>query len=646
MKNLLLLVFLTASCFAFAQKNEQKVLLTINDQPVYAEEFKRVFSKNFNLLQENQKDMSQYMDLFVDYKLKVLEAETQGLDTLPSFMGEYNIYKKQLADKYMKDSEITENLLQEAYARKKQEVNASHILINVARNASAKDTLKAYQKAMKAREEILNGKSFAEVAKTYSEDPSVEKNDGDLGWFTVFSMVYPFETAAYETKVGEVSMPARSQFGYHIVKVNDKRKAEGTVKVAHIMIENKEGNSDAKTQIFEIKEKLDSGNGFSEMARQYSDDKNTAVNGGVINTFSRGKLNSDAFENVAFGLNEVDEVSAPFKTEYGWHIVKLLDKNTIKTFVDEKQDLSRRMKGDVRAQLIREDVLKDIRNTYQVKEDETALAYFNKNVSDALLASKWDMNELKDIPQKNIIEIRGQGKTYQDFAKFISIAQRQIGNVDSKEDLLSQWLKIFKENFLISYHKEYLAETNVEYAYIIDEYRNGLLLFELMEDNIWQAAKKDSVALQKYYKQHQKEFKKEKTFTLTMASTDTKKMAKQVRNWMKKNVENEVIEKNAKEMGQTVLFKSGEFQKNHEALPSKMKDKKGVSKVYENNGVFLVLDIENMEPEGIKTFEEARGEVVSEYQQQLEKEWIENIRAKNKVVIDQQVLKDLEKEYE
>lgn len=646
MKNLLLLVFLTASCFAFAQKNEQKVLLTINDQPVYAEEFKRVFSKNFNLLQEDQKDMSQYMDLFVDYKLKVLEAETQGLDTLPSFMGEYNIYKKQLADKYMKDSEITENLLQEAYARKKQEVNASHILINVVRNASAKDTLKAYQKAMKAREEILNGKSFAEVAKTYSEDPSVEKNDGDLGWFTVFSMVYPFETAAYETKVGEVSMPARSQFGYHIVKVNDKRKAEGTVKVAHIMIENKEGNSDAKTQIFEIKEKLDSGNGFSEMARQYSDDKNTAVNGGVINTFSRGKLNSDAFENVAFGLNEVDEVSAPFKTEYGWHIVKLLDKNTIKTFVDEKQDLSRRMKGDVRAQLIREDVLKDIRNTYQVKEDETALAYFSKNVSDALLASKWDMNDLKDIPQKNIIEIRGEGKTYQDFAKFIGTAQRQIGNVDSKENLLNQWLTIFKENFLISYHKEYLAETNVEYAYIIEEYRNGLLLFELMEDNIWQAAKRDSVALQKYYKQHQKEFKKEKTFTLTMASTDTKKMAKQVRKWMKKEVENEVIEKNAKEMGHTVLFKSGEFQKNHEALPLKMKDKKGVSKVYENNGVFLVLDIENIEPEGIKTFEEARGEVVSEYQQQLEKEWIENIRAKNKVVIDQQVLKDLEKEFE
>ncbi|MDQ7916757.1 peptidylprolyl isomerase [Mesonia sp. MT50] len=646
MKNLLLLVFLATGCIAFAQKKEQKVLLTINDQPVYADEFKRVFSKNLNLLQDDQKDVSEYMDLFVDYKLKVLEAETQGLDTLPSFMGEYNIYKKQLADKYMKDSEITENLLQEAYSRKKQEVNASHILINVTRNASAKDTLKAYQKAMKARKEILNGKSFAEVAKTYSEDPSVEKNNGDLGWFTVFSMVYPFETAAYETKVGEVSMPARSQFGYHIVKVNDKRKAEGTVKVAHIMIENKEGNSDAKTQIFEIKEKLDNGNGFSEMARQYSDDKNTAVNGGVINTFSRGKLNSGAFENVAFGLTEIDETSTPFETEYGWHIVKLLNKNTIKSFEDEKQDLSRRMKGDVRAQLIREDVLKDIQNTYTIKEDEAALAYFSKNVSDALLSSKWDINNLKDIPQKNIIEIKGEGKSYQDFAKLISNSQRQIGKVESKESLLKQWLILFKENFLISYHKEHLAETDAEYAYIIQEYRNGLLLFELMEDNIWQAAKKDSVALQTYYQQHQKEFTKEKTYTLTMASTDTKKMAKQVRKWMKKGVENDTIEKDAKEMGHSVLFKSGEFQEDHDALPSKIKDRKGVSKLYENNGVFLVFDIENIEPEGIKTFEEARGEVVSQYQQQLEKEWIENIRAKNNVVINQEVLKSLEKEFE
>ncbi|MDT0295085.1 peptidylprolyl isomerase [Mesonia ostreae] len=646
MKNLLLLVFLTTSCFAFAQKNEQKVLLTINDQPVYAEEFKRVFSKNFNLLQESQKDVSEYMNLFVDYKLKVLEAEEQGLDTLPSFMGEYNIYKKQLADKYMKDSEITENLLQEAYARKKQEINASHILINVARNASAKDTLKAYQKTIKARKEILSGKSFAEVAKNYSDDPSVKKNNGDLGWFTVFSMVYPFENAAYKTNVGEVSMPARSQFGYHIVKVNDKREAEGTVKVAHIMIENKEGNSDAKTQIFEIKEKLDSGNGFSEMARQYSDDKNTAVNGGVINTFSRGKLNSDAFEDVAFGLTEMDEVSEPFKTEYGWHIVKLLDKNIIKSFEDEKLDLSRRMKGDVRAQLIREDIIKNIKNIYTIKEDDAALAYFSKNVSNAILSSKWDKNDLKDIPQKNIIEIRGEGKTYEDFAKFITMAQRQMAEEDSKENLLNKWLGIFKENFMISYHKEYLAETNVEYAHVIEEYRNGLLLFELMEDNIWKAAKKDSVALQNYYKEHQQEFKKEKSFTLTMASTDTKKMAKQVRKWMKNDVSKETIEKDAKEMGHTVLFKSGDFQNKNDALPPKIKTTTGVSKVYENNGVFLVLDIENIEPEGIKTFEEARGEVVSKYQQQLEQRWIENIRAKNEVVINQEVLKSLEKEFE
>ncbi|TXK72886.1 peptidylprolyl isomerase [Mesonia sp. K4-1] len=644
MKNLLLLVFFATSCFAIAQKDEQKVLLTINNQPVYADEFKRVFSKNLNLLQDDQKDVEEYMDLFVDYKLKVLEAEEQGFDTLPSFMGEYNIYKKQLADKYMKDSEITENLLKEAYSRKTEEVNASHILIKL--SASATDTLKAYQKAMKARKEILSGKSFQEVAQAYSEDPSVKQNNGDLGWFSVFSMVYPFESAAYKTKKGGISMPARSQFGYHIVKVNDRRKAEGTVKVAHIMIENKKGNSDAKTQIFEVKEKLDSGNGFSEMAKQYSDDKNTAINGGVINTFSRGKLNSKEFENVAFGLTEVNEISQPFKTEYGWHIVKLLEKNPIKSFEDEKVELSRRMKGDIRAQLIREDVLKDIKETYNVKEDEEALAYFTQNVSDDILSSRWDIADLKDIPQKNIIEIKGEGKSYEDFAKLMSNAQRQIGNVDSKESLIANWLEMFKENFLISYHKDHLEETNKEYAYIIEEYRNGLLLFELMEDNIWQAAKEDSIALKRYYDQHKKSFVKEKQYTLTMVSTDTKDMAKQVRKWMKDEVAKEEIEKNAKEMGHTILFKSGEFKENNEALPTKIKDRKGVSKVYENNGVFLVLDIKNIEKEGIKTYEEARGEVVSKYQQQLEKEWIENIRSKNNVTIHQEVLKSLEKEFE
>jgi len=646
MKNLLLLVFLTTSCFAVAQKNDQKVLLTINNKPVYAEEFKRVFSKNLNLLQDDQKDVKEYMDLFVDYKLKVLEAEEQGFDTIPSFLGEYNIYKKQLADKYMKDSEITENLLQEAYDRKKIEVNASHILIKVSPNAAPKDTLKAYEKALKARKEILNGKTFTEVAQAYSEDPSVKQNNGDLGWFSVFSMVYPFESAAYTTENGGISMPARSQFGYHIVKVNDKRKAEGTVKVAHIMIENKKGNSDAKTQIFEIKEKLDSGNGFSEMAKQYSDDKNTAINGGVINTFSRGKLNSEKFENVAFGLTEIDQVSDPFETEYGWHIVKLIEKNPVKSFEDEKIELSRRMKGDVRAQLIKEDVLKEIKRIYNVKEDDEALAFFTKNVTDDILTSKWDMTNLKNIPQKNIIQIKEEGKSYEDFAKFISNAQRHLGNVDSKESVLKSWLKMFNENFLISYHKDHLAEINKEYAYIIEEYRNGLLLFELMEDNIWQAAKEDSVALKSYYDQHKKEFTKDKKYDLTIVSTDTKDMAKQVRKWMKKDVAKEEMEKNAKDMGHTILFKSGEFREGNEALPTKIKDRKGVSKVYENNGVFLVLDIETIEPKGIRTFEEARGEVVSKYQHQLEKEWIENIRAKNNVVVYKDVLKSIEKEFE
>ena len=229
------------------------------------------------------------------------------------------------------------------------------------------------------------------------------------------------------------------------------------------------------------------------MAKQYSDDKNTAINGGVINTFSRGKLNSKEFENVAFGLTEVNEISQPFKTEYGWHIVKLLEKNPIKSFEDEKVELSRRMKGDIRAQLIREDVLKDIKETYNVKEDEEALAYFTQNVSDDILSSRWDIADLKDIPQKNIIEIKGEGKSYEDFAKLMSNAQRQIGNVYFKESLIANWLEMFKENFLISYHKDHLEETNKEYAYIIEEYRNGLLLFELMEDNIWQAAKEDSI---------------------------------------------------------------------------------------------------------------------------------------------------------
>jgi peptidyl-prolyl cis-trans isomerase SurA len=220
-----------------AQNKKDKVLLTIENKPVYVSEFLRVYNKNKEVVsQENKKDINEYLDLFINYKLKLRQAYDLKLDTVPSYIKEFTKYKEQLIEPFLKDRNVTDNLVREAYDRMKQEVKASHILVKLDAHALPKDTLKAYNKLIEAREKILKGADFEVVAKEYSEDPSAKKNGGDLGYFTAFSMVYRFENAAYTTNIGDISMPFKTNFGYHIVKVNDKRASKGEVKVAHIMV--------------------------------------------------------------------------------------------------------------------------------------------------------------------------------------------------------------------------------------------------------------------------------------------------------------------------------------------------------------------------------------------------------------------------
>ncbi len=627
--------------FSFAQ-NKKQVLLSIDGQPVYQEEFKRVFSKNLDLVEDpTQNDLNNYLKLFIDYKLKVLEAEAQGLDTVPSFVGEYNIYKRQLADKYMRNSKITEKLLKEAYARLQQEVNASHILINVSPGAKPADTLKAYNKLQKARKEIESGKPFESVAKRYSEDPSVEKNNGKLGWFSVFQMVYPFENAAYQTPVGQISKPVRSEFGYHLVKVNDKRDNLGSVEVAHIMLEDSsEKGAVKKSQIEEIYNKLQDGADFHNLAKQFSDDKNTAINGGRIRPFTRGALNSDIFESEAFALTNKGDFSKPFKTQYGWHIVKLLNKTEIGSLEDEEKKLSFKIKNDSRSQLINEKLVEKIRQTYSVQENAKALQYFQNNVGEELMRGNYKAN-LKQLPKKQIIAIKSTERDYTDFAKYIEARQKRLNPRATKNVVLENWLTDFKNAFLIEYHKKNLAKTNPEYANIIEEYRNGLLLFDLMEKNVWKAAKKDSLALKKYYKKHKDNYVAPKQIDAIVATANSEKTAKALRKALRKEEDLQKLT----ETYPSVIFKRGEFQENSNVLPQNFKAKKGVSKIYTKNGNYVVVKVKAIIPEKQENFEEAKGQVITAYQNKLEKEFLEGLRKKHSVKVNQEVFKNLKENF-
>ncbi|MBW2961715.1 peptidylprolyl isomerase [Mesonia aestuariivivens] len=641
-KQILFLFSFLLGLSLFAQQSEE-VLLTIDGNPVYADEFSRVFSKNLSLIEnEEDRDVNEYLDLFINYKLKVLEAEDLKLDTLASFNKEYNLYKKQLARKYINQSEVSEQLLQEAYVRLQNEVNASHILFNLRADASPKDTLEVYKKAISVREKILKSKeTFASLAKQYSEDPSAKINGGNLGWFGVFSMVYPFETGAYQTEIGAVSMPVRTKFGYHLIKVNDKRINEGEVTVAHIMIEETKDPEADKAKAEKLYKELQEGANFADLAKQYSDDKNTAIHGGKLSSFKKGKLNSEKFENVAFNLNEIAGFSKPIKTKYGWHIIQLLAKDTVGSFDEEKFTLERNIKKDSRAQLIASEVLENIKKLYQLKEDDPNLSYFNKNIKVNVSTNTLESSSLTDIPQKNLITLGEEGETYKDFAEYITANQKKASSLKTTPQALAVLYEEFKNDFLKEYHSNHLENIDEDYAHVIEEYRNGLLLFDLMEKKIWNAAKKDTTALQQYYNKHKNEFVTPASFKGIIASSSSKKMMKKLKRELKK----ESFEK-VKENFKDIIFNSNTFELNDPSLPKKLKIKKGISGPYQHNGTFVVIKINAIEKPKIIPFENAQGQVISAYQKQLEESWLASLRAKHNVKVNQSSLAKLKKKFE
>ena len=351
-KNVLTIVLLLFAAILYAQ---DRTLLEIDNEKIDADEFIHIFKKNAgNNGNVTRKDVDEYMDLFVNFKLKVHEGQALGLDTSRSFKQEIAGYRKQLAQPYLSDKSIEDELIKEAYDRMQYDVNVSHILITVSSNASPEDTLKAWNKINEAYKRAIKGENFSKLADEYSQDPSVAKNHGDLGYCTVFGLVYEFETAMYNTKPGEISAPFRTKFGYHILKVNDKRPAKGRYKIAHIMIVSPQDATDemkkeAKETINDVYAQLKNGADFAKMADEYSADRRTAVKGGELGWISVGGRMIREFEEAAFNIKNVGDISEIVSTGYGYHIIKLLEKEPIKSFDECKAELKSKVSGNMRS---------------------------------------------------------------------------------------------------------------------------------------------------------------------------------------------------------------------------------------------------------------------------------------------------------
>lgn len=636
---LLIFVFLLSPIYLLAQTKE--VLFTVDNNPYYTDEFVRVYKKNLDLVKDDsQKDLDKYLELFIGYKLKVEKANKLGLQNGSSYQNELKSYRNQLSKNYLNDSKVTNELVQEAYDRMQQEVRASHILVLVDEGASPADTLKAYQKVVAIKKRLDAGEDFVTVAKDASEDPSAKDNGGDLGYFSAFRMVYPFENAAYRTKVGQISKPFRTRFGYHIIKVVDKRANRGEVTAAHIMLLKQDENGpkeNAKSTIEEIYQKIQQGENFESLAQQFSDDKSSSVRGGVLQRFGSGQLSSEEFENVAFGLKVKNQISTPFETQFGWHIVKLIEKHPVGTLADTKAELEDKIKRDERSLLITNLLAKKMRSKYSFTKDAKVIGKVKSVVTDKIYDKSWVVpDDFKEVNSVVLTLNKDKKVTAKPFLDFINNSQK--GTLTSKptSKLVDELFEKFTDEQLIAYYNENLENEFLEFKYVMDEYRDGLLLFDLMEKEIWNRAKTDTLGLTTYFKNNIKNYQWKKRFQADILSSTDLKIIQKAQKFLKKGKSLEYIKEQLNKDGKVnVISKSGLYEEDYDVL-SQFKDlTKGVSTILTKDNYHFVVQVTDEKPAGAKELSECRGRVISDYQQYLELHWVDELKKEFTVKVNQ-----------
>lgn len=649
MKNFLSVFILALLCATtvFSQ-NKKEVLMTIEGKPVYSSEFKRVYLKNLDLVQdESQKDIDGYLQLFIDYKLKIAEAETQGLDEEGVYKSEFSKYRDQLSRNYLFEDKITDELAKEAYERGKEEVNASHILIKVDYEAVPRDTLAAYNKLKSIRERAIKGEDFTQLAKIYSEEPGAKESGGDLGYFSVFNMVYPFENAAYNTKVGEISKIIRTSFGYHILKVNDRRAKLPKIAVSHIMISDKKGSRtfNPEERINEIYTMLKQGESFESLAKQFSDDKNSAVKGGKLNPFTKGDLRASEFENAAYALKNIGEISKPVKTDFGWHIIRMDEKLPAETFEQQKEMLDKKVTEGDRSKIVTHAINNKIKEKYGFKPGESYMPYFDTYVTDEVLKRKWEMTPIPAENEKTLFTIGNKKVGSTDFAKFISNRQKTTRPYKQKQTLLVDLYDEFETENLKDYFKENLEKENEEYAAILGEYRDGLLIFDVMNKNIWQKAKNDTVGVQEFYNKTKQNYLWKQRVDADIYSATSEVLAQQIQKMLSEGKTTEEIKTALNTQDKlNVLVTPGIFEIDQHELPNGLEIKEGVSKLYPNSDSFVVVNIKAILAPSEKSLDDVKGKVLSNYQNDIETRWMQELHSKYKVEVDKKTLKRLKKE--
>ena len=585
-KVLLSIVLLAGSLMSFAQ--EDKVLLTINGEPVMLSEFLYIYEKNNQESSLEKKSMEEYLDLFINFKLKVTEAIAQGVDTTEAFAKELDGYRAQATPKYMQDNEAIDSLVTLSYNRKANIRRAAHIAIQCPMDADSATLAAAEAKIQLARERVTTGvekkvkkgrkwvtvrepEAFADVAREMTEDQAGKENGGELGWIEVFRFVYPFEDAVYTTPVGEVTNVFRSPYGLHIALVEEERPFE-EVHAAHIMKMMPRGGEgttamDAKKQVDSLYQVVLAGADFAEVATANSDDKGSATRGGDLGWFGRGMM-VQPFENITFDMTP-GEISEPFPTRFGWHFVKLYDKRGIQPLDSMRQQLLAQVKRDARYQEAEKSFIKKTRAEYNLPAEMT-------------------------------------------------------------------------DDEVRAYADAHLEEKYADLRNLVREYHDGILLFDVSLREVWDKANKDTEGLAAFFKANKKNYTWDeprfKGYMIYAKDEVSAKAAKQIVKTANPDSVMSYIDQRINVDSVTyVRIEKGLWTKGKNAAVDKYGFKNKEADYTPTEEFPIVVPVGKV-IKAPQEYTDVRGQVTTDYQDHLEKLWVATLREKYPVVVNEDVL--------
>lgn len=652
-RKLIVVALLMATIFAQAQTPENSTLFTIGNEKVSKDEFVKVYQKT-NVSGEadfSEKSLRDYLDLYINFRLKVKEARDMKLDTTAAVLNEFKTYRSKLTPSYMFDTAV----VREAYNRMKTDVHVEHILVKLDPNATPADTLKAFRKISAWRKLIVSGKKdFNTLAADSSNDPTAKDNRGDLGWITAMQVLYPFESAAYNLKPGTVSAPVRTRFGYHLIRTVETRPSRGMVTVAHLFIKvpnnaTDEDKAKAKAKIDSLYAALGKGADWDELVKSFSQDKTSSANGGKLAPFGTGQMVSE-FENTAFSLKNPGDISAPVQTKFGWHIIKLIEKKPLGSYDSMKDDIRKKIETGTWSEYAKEAFIEQLKKDYKYKEIPGTKEELRRKMDSSLLKGNWSDSMCHNMVTpmfaladgKYITGMRAYKQS--DFADFIVKNQRRYMNLGSIDNMYNKLYEQFVAASVTAYEDQRLEAKYPPFRDLMEEYMNGILLFDLASDKVWTKAVEDTVGLKEFYEMHKNNYMGQERASVTTYTAKNQAVADQLAKYLAKGTSNDdILAKINKKDKSNLSISTDEFEKGKDSEIETLGWEAGKTYTVKTDSTIRILKVNQLLPPAPKPLNEVKGYVVADYQESLEKSWIADLRKKYPVSVNEQVFQSMVK---